>query len=95
MPASQKLYRLVDHGVRAGESPSDMVVCEVKGTLSGGQLSCQTPFKSGRDIGYVVLMRTTTNSSGVLTADIAKPGNTDTATVLVFGKGADLQTEFS
>lgn len=95
MPVTNKLFRLIDHAVRAGESTSDIVVAEVKGTLSGGILSCQTPFKNGKDIGYVVLMRTTTNASGVLSADISKPGNSDNCTVLVFGKGYDLQTEFS
>jgi hypothetical protein len=95
MAASNKLFRLVDLNVRAGESPSDMVVVECKGTLSGGTLSCTTPFKSGKDVAHLVMYRGTTNSSGVLTADISKPGNTDNCTVLVFGKGYDLQAEFS
>jgi len=86
-----KLYRLEDHAVRAGESTSDIVMAEVKGTLSGGTLSCVTPFRNNSDVSYVVLARTTTDGSGVLTADITKPAATDICTVLVIGKGYDLQ----
>lgn len=87
-----KLYRLQDHAVRAGESTSDIVMAECQGTLSGGTLAVTTPFKSNADIAYLVAMRTTTNSSGVLTADISDPGNTDAVTVFVLGKGTDLAT---
>lgn len=95
MPIGNKLYRMPDHGIRAGESPSDFLVAEVKGTLSGGILSCTTPFKNAKDVGYVVLHRTTTNASGVLSADISKPGAADNCIVLVFAKGYDMQNEFS
>ena len=88
---SYKLYRWQDHAVRAGESTSDIVMCEVKGTLAGGQVTCKTPFRNNADISYVVLARTTTNGSGSFTADITEPGATDICTVLVIGKGYDLQ----
>lgn len=93
MPNSQtvKLYRLEDHSVRAGESTSDIVLAEVKGTLAAGQLTCTTPFRNNADVSYVVLARTSTDSSGAFTADITKPAATDTCTVLVIGKGYDLQ----
>lgn len=90
-----KLYRVEDHAVRTGESTSDIVMAEVKGTLVGGLLSCVTPFRNNADVSYVVLARTTTDGTGLMTADITKPGATDNCTILVIGKGYDLQAAWA
>lgn len=87
---SAKLFRLQDKNVRVAESPSDSIICEVQGTLSGGVVSCTTPFKSAKGLGYLVMAKADTNSSGVLSADISKPGNSDDVRVLIFGKSQDL-----
>jgi len=84
------MYRLQDHAVRAGESTSDYVIAEAKGTLSGGQLTCQTPFANGAVVSYKVLAKATVNASGQITADITKPASTDAVVVLIFGKSSDL-----
>lgn len=88
-------YRIEDLAVRPAESTTDYVVCECEGTLSGGTLTCNSPFKDGAHIGYVLVKKATTAASGTFTASNAAIGDTDTVTVLVFGHGYDLQSAFS
>lgn len=88
-----KMYRLEDHNVRAGESPSDFIIQQIDATLSGSAASVTTNFKSG-NIGYLLLKKASTNSSGVLSVAAAVPGATADVSVLVFGRSRDLFSSF-
>ena len=91
--SNDNLYRIVNHEIRAGESPQDEMMVLRGVDLTGGIVEVAVPFKPGSKCLYLVLKEAIVEDDGGIAKVTLDPANDPEKAVAIFAKAGALHTQ--